>query len=70
VAWSENLRAWITVGTNGADISRDDGRTWTRFDAGSWNALSLPWAVGAHGRIGSLDTESPALRANHGRSQR
>jgi photosystem II stability/assembly factor-like uncharacterized protein len=57
VQWSETLRAWITVGTNGSDISRDDGKTWAALDNGNWNALSLPFAVGPNGRIARL---SPA----------
>jgi hypothetical protein len=45
---------WIAVGTNGSDISYDGGKTWQPLDSGNWNALSLPWAVGPHGRIGKL----------------
>ncbi len=26
VAWSGNLQAWIAAGTNGSDVSRDDGQ--------------------------------------------
>lgn len=50
-------RVWIATGTSGSDISRDDGRTWTRFDEGAYNALSFTrdgssgWAVGPKGRI-------------------
>jgi hypothetical protein len=54
VAWSEELKAWITVGTNGSDISRDDGKTWQPMDDGNWNALSLPFVVGPKGRIARL----------------
>lgn len=54
VAWNDDLKAWITVGTNGSDISRDDGKTWQPLDDGNWNALSLPFAVGAKGRIAKL----------------
>jgi photosystem II stability/assembly factor-like uncharacterized protein len=54
VAWDEPDKLWITAGTNGADISRDDGRTWTPIDDGNWNALSLPWIVGPTGRIAKL----------------
>jgi hypothetical protein len=54
VAWSEDLKAWITVGTNGSDISRDDGKTWQPMDDGNWNALSLPFVVGPKGRIARL----------------
>jgi hypothetical protein len=56
-------RAWISVGPNGTDISRDDGRNWRPLKPGpgepadadqNWNALSLPFAVGPNGRIGKL----------------
>lgn len=57
VKWSESLRAWITVGTNGSDISRDDGRTWQPLDSGNWNALSLPFVVGPNGRIARLNPQ-------------
>jgi len=55
VQWSEPLKLWITVGTNGSDISRDDGKTWQPLDNGNWNALSLPFVVGPGGRIAKLD---------------
>jgi photosystem II stability/assembly factor-like uncharacterized protein len=55
VEWSEALRAWITVGTNGSDISRDDGKTWQPIDDGNWNALSLPFVVGPNGCIARLN---------------
>jgi hypothetical protein len=55
VQWSEALKAWITAGTNGSDISRDDGRTWQPLDDGNWNALSLPFVVGPKGRIARLN---------------
>ena len=55
VAWDADAKAWIAAGTNGSDISYDDGKTWTPLDNGNWNALSLPWAVGPHGRIAKLD---------------
>ena len=54
VAWDAKSNAWIAVGTNGSDISYDDGKTWQWLDSGNWNALSLPWAVGPHGQIGKL----------------
>jgi len=54
VAWSEERKAWIAAGTNGSDISRDDGKTWEWLDDGNWNALSLPFVVGPKGRIGRL----------------
>jgi hypothetical protein len=55
VQWSEPLKLWITAGTNGSDISRDDGRTWQPLDDGNWNALSLPFIVGPKGRIARLN---------------
>ena len=64
VAYDPTTRNWITVGPNGTDISTDDGRNWrplhpTNHDAPDadqhWNALSLPYAVGPHGRIGILE---------------
>jgi hypothetical protein len=54
VAWDASDQAWITVGSNGSDISYDDGVTWQWLDSGNWNALSLPWAVGPNGQIGKL----------------
>ena len=57
VAWDEGLKAWIAAGTNGSDISYDDGKTWLPLDNGNWNALSLPWVVGPDGRIGKLEAE-------------
>ena len=67
-------KVWITVGPNGTDISTDDGRNWRAVhpDAAlheapdadrNWNALSLPFVVGPHGRIGKLDAQ--ALTAAH-----
>jgi len=69
VAYYEATGAWITVGPNGTDVSSDDGRNWRAVhpDAAlheapdadrNWNALSLPYVVGPHGRIGKLDRNS------------
>jgi hypothetical protein len=55
VQWSDSLKAWIAAGTNGSDISRDDGKTWQPLDDGNWNALSLPFIVGPNGRIARLN---------------
>lgn len=66
VAYDADLKTWITVGPNGTDVSTDDGRNWRAVhpDAAlheapdadrNWNALSLPFVVGPHGRIGKLD---------------
>lgn len=63
VTYDPATKTWITVGPNGTDISTDDGRNWkplrpTEDDAPdadrNWNALSLPFVVGPHGRIGRL----------------
>jgi photosystem II stability/assembly factor-like uncharacterized protein len=63
VAYDPDQKLWITVGPNGTDISADDGKNWTPLkpsgydspDADkNWNALSLPFVVGPHGRIGRL----------------
>ena len=63
VAYDAPTNTWITVGPNGTDISTDDGRNWRALkpspidtpDADQrWNALSLPFVVGPHGRIGKL----------------
>ena len=67
VAWSSELKAWITVGANGSDISRDDGQTWTLFPDtdtanGNWNALSLPFVVGPKGAIARLTITAPASK--------
>lgn len=59
VAWDEHRKAWIAVGTNGADVSFDDGKTWQKFDGeNNWNALSLPWVVGPKGKIGKLSEKA------------
>jgi hypothetical protein len=61
VAYDAALRAWITVGPNGTDVSMDDGKNWRPLTPGTgdapdadknWNALSLPFVVGPKGRIG------------------
>lgn len=54
VAWFPEAKVWIAAGTNGSDLSRDDGKTWQLLDNGDWNALSLPYVVGPGGRIGRL----------------
>lgn len=63
VECTDKPRRCITVGPNGSDLSRDDGHSWEPLEhapsnmpqGGEWNALSLPWAVGPHGRIGKLN---------------
>jgi photosystem II stability/assembly factor-like uncharacterized protein len=69
VAYDADAKTWITVGPNGTDISTDDGRNWRALhpDAAlheapdadrNWNALSLPFVVGRHGRIGKLNPKA------------
>jgi photosystem II stability/assembly factor-like uncharacterized protein len=53
VAWNATDAGWIAAG-NGSDISRDNGNSWQPLDQGSWNAISLPFAVGPDGRIARL----------------
>ena len=71
VAYDGDAKAWITVGPNGTDISTDDGKNWRALhpdpamheapDADrDWNALSLPFVVGPHGRIGKLNSHALA----------
>ena len=60
VQYSPDLKAWITAGTNGSDISHDDGKTWQPIDDGNWNALSLPFLVGPKGRIARLSVAPAA----------
>jgi photosystem II stability/assembly factor-like uncharacterized protein len=75
VAYEEKTKTWITVGPNGTDVSTDDGRTWRALhpdpaqhqppDADrNWNALSLPFVVGPHGRIGKLIPAALAPKSN------
>ena len=65
IAYDAPHKTWITVGPNGTDISTDDGRHWRplrpNLTAGDtpdadqhWNALSLPFVVGPHGRVATL----------------
>jgi hypothetical protein len=69
VQWSEPLKLWITIGTNGSDISRDDGKTWQQIDDGNWNALSLPFVVGPNGRIARMNSVAfPAPAVTNGTS--
>jgi photosystem II stability/assembly factor-like uncharacterized protein len=67
VAWYPSVNTWIAVGPNGTDFSTDDGLNWHALkpmpgetpDADrNWNALSLPFAVGARGRIGKLSADA------------
>ena len=49
----------IAVGTNGSDVSRDGGRTWSPLDGTAFNAIQFApsgtaFAVGGRGRIARL----------------
>ncbi|GAA2856430.1 oxidoreductase [Actinoplanes cyaneus] len=56
VAWSG--RTAVTVGPTGSDVSSDGGRTWRRFDTGSFDAVACAshtcWASGVNGRVARL----------------
>lgn len=65
VAWEAATHAWIAVGTNGTDISYDGGQNWRPLGNRSWNALSLPFAVGPQGRIGKLNAAARPHTAEH-----
>ena len=67
VAYDSSTNSWITVGPNGTDVSTDDGKNWHPLKPGPtdqpdadqhWNALSLPFVVGPHGRIGRLEADA------------
>ena len=73
VAYDVDAKTWITVGPNGTDISTDDGKNWRALhpDAAmheaadadrNWNALSLPFVVRPHGRIGKVNSHALAPR--------
>jgi photosystem II stability/assembly factor-like uncharacterized protein len=60
VAYLNDRKIWIAVGTSGADISVDDGQNWKPFDSGNYNAVSFAsskagWAVGPGGRIAKFE---------------
>lgn len=52
-------RTLVAVGTNGSDISRDGGKTWTALDKENYNSVQAKgptavWAVGPAGRVARL----------------
>jgi hypothetical protein len=57
VTWLGRTTA-LAVGPTGSDLSRDGGRTWTEFDAGSFDAVLCVsgscWASGEQGRVAKL----------------
>ena len=57
VAW--HGRSALAVGPTGSDVSYDGGRTWKRFDDGSFDAVQCAgdgscWASGTDGRVARL----------------
>lgn len=42
VAWDADAKAWIAAGTNGTDISYDDGKTWQLLDDGTGMLSACP----------------------------
>ena len=61
VVYDAAAKQWIAAGPTGTDVSSDDGLHWRALIPGPadakeadkhWNAISLPFAVGPHGRIG------------------
>jgi hypothetical protein len=60
VAWVPWIgRTAIAVGPTGSDVSYDGGRTWQRFDTGSFDAVACTWdlscwASGENGRAALL----------------
>ncbi len=57
VVYVARVQGWLAVGPNGADVSFDDGKDWKGLageTAKGWNAVSLPFVVGANGRIGKI----------------
>jgi photosystem II stability/assembly factor-like uncharacterized protein len=53
--------SWLAVGPQGADLSHDDGRTWTPLPGGGFDTFSFApqrqvgWGAGQKGSIGRLD---------------
>ncbi len=64
VAYDAAAKRWIAVGTNGTDVSSDDGKTWHALDSGNWNAIALPFVVGPKGRIGRMNPGTAASNTN------
>ena len=57
-AWVGRGPVALAVGPTGSDLSRDGGRTWKKFDTGSFDAVECAggacWASGAEGRVARL----------------
>ena len=57
VVFDAATQTWLAVGPTGTDLSSDGGKTWRPVSgeaATGWNAVSLPFVVGAKGRIGKI----------------
>jgi photosystem II stability/assembly factor-like uncharacterized protein len=59
-----NRSTVVAVGTNGSDISRDGGKTWTVLDKENYNAVQAKgvtaiWAVGPRGVVARLNLRPP-----------
>jgi photosystem II stability/assembly factor-like uncharacterized protein len=57
-------REYVAVGPNGADVSRDDGATWTPIDTEGFDvvhatAAGTCWAAGSDGRVIRLAVSPP-----------
>lgn len=51
-----NKNTLIAVGSNGSDLSKDGGQTWTNLDKENYNAVAAKgkkaiWAVGVNGLV-------------------
>jgi hypothetical protein len=62
VSWvPTTARSWIAVGPSGADVSTDDGHTWTAVESDGFDTVSfgrhsqIGWATGTRGHIARLD---------------
>ena len=59
-AWVTGTHATVlAVGPTGSDVSVDGGRSWTAFDAGSFDSVECTndgacWASGEQGRVATL----------------
>ena len=59
-AWLPHERdVAIAVGPSGSDVTTDAGRTWSSFDAGSFDSVECAsdgacWASGEQGRVARL----------------
>ena len=75
VAYDAVHELWISVGPNGTDVSTDDGGHWRALKPGlgetadadqHWNALSLPYVVGPHGRMATLQSNALGKKQTNG----